>query len=60
MAMLLTGQPIHCFDADKIEGGITVRYAKNGEQFIDLFDTTHTLVSTDIVIADDKKVLALG
>lgn len=59
ITMLLTGQPIHCFDADKIEGWVTVRYAKEGEQFVDLMDATHTLTANDIVIADDKKVLAL-
>jgi phenylalanyl-tRNA synthetase beta subunit len=37
-----------------------VRYATDGEQFIDLMDTTHRLTKNDIVIADDKKVLALG
>jgi phenylalanyl-tRNA synthetase beta subunit len=37
-----------------------VRLANDGEQFTDLMDTTHTLQNTDIVIADDKKVLALA
>ena len=58
--MLTTGQPIHFFDADKISGGIAVRNAKEGEKFTDLFEKEHTLVSTDIVIADNEKVLALA
>ncbi len=58
--MLLTGQPVHCFDADTIEWWISVRYAKNDETFVDLKDTTHTLTTNDIVICDDKKILALG
>ena len=37
-----------------------MRYAKEGEKFIDLMDGEHTLKSTDIVIADNKKILALG
>jgi phenylalanyl-tRNA synthetase beta subunit len=37
-----------------------VRYAKEGEVFTDLMDTTHTLTPHDIVIADSKKILALG
>lgn len=37
-----------------------MRYAKDGEEFVDLLDTTHKLLPTDIVIADDEKVLALG
>ncbi|MDD2907782.1 MAG: phenylalanine--tRNA ligase subunit beta [Candidatus Gracilibacteria bacterium] len=54
------GQPTHCFDADKIEGNITIRFAKTGEKFLALNDSTYELTSDDIVIADDKKILALG
>jgi phenylalanyl-tRNA synthetase beta chain len=60
ITMLLTWQPVHCFDADTIVWWITVRYATDGEQFTDLMDIIHTLTKNDIVIADDKKVLALG
>jgi phenylalanyl-tRNA synthetase beta chain len=58
--MLLTGQPVHFFDADKVNGDIIVRNAKDGEQFTDLFEATHTLKSTDLVIADKDKILALA
>ena len=58
--MLISGQPIHFFDAAKVEGNVTIRNAKDKESFTDLFCATHTLISTDIVIADDKKVLALA
>jgi len=58
--MLMTGQPIHFFDADKIEGDVIVRNAKEGEAFLDLFGATHLLKETDIVIADKKKILALA
>ncbi|HCY20792.1 TPA: hypothetical protein DIC40_02880 [Patescibacteria group bacterium] len=58
--MLLTGQPIHFFDADKVEGDIIIRNAKDGEEFVDLFETKHILKSTDIVITDKKKILALA
>ncbi|MDD3793440.1 MAG: phenylalanine--tRNA ligase subunit beta [Candidatus Gracilibacteria bacterium] len=54
------GQPTHCFDADKIDGNIIIRYAKAGEKFVALNDSEYELSSEDIVIADDKKVLALG
>ena len=60
LTMIMTGQPIHCFDADTIKGSLHVKYAKDGEIFIDLMDGEHILQSTDIVIADDEKVLALG
>lgn len=53
------GQPTHCFDADKIEWNITIRMSKKDEEFIGLDDKTYKLTWEDIVIADDKKVIAL-
>lgn len=53
-------QPAHIFDADKIEWSVTVRYAKSGETLEALDDKIYELTNKDIVIADDKKVLALG
>lgn len=58
--MNISGQPIHFFDAEKVEGDIIVRNAKEGENFTDLFGTGHALKSTDLVIADKKKILALA
>ncbi len=54
------GQPMHCFDADEINGNITVRMANAGEEFEDLFGNKHTLKDTDMVIADDTGILALA
>lgn len=53
-------QPMHCFDADEIVGDITVRMAKNGEKFTDLFGTEHELCDKDLVITDDAGILALA
>ncbi len=53
-------QPMHCFDADEIQGDIIVRMAKDGEEFTDLFGATHALCDTDIVIADNAGILALA
>lgn len=58
--MLLSGQPVHAFDADKLDGGITIRRAKKGERLKLLNGESIKLVATDIVIADSKKVLALA
>lgn len=58
--MHISGQPIHFFDAEKVDGDIIVRNAKDGEKFIDLFETEHILKSSDIVITDKKKILALA
>ena len=53
-------QPMHCFDADKIVGDITVRMAKNKEKFTDLFGNEHELCDKDLVITDDAGILALA
>lgn len=58
-SLYLYWQPTHCFDADKINGDITIRYAKNWEKFIALNDKEYELSSEDIVIADNNWVLAL-
>lgn len=53
-------QPMHCFDADEVKGDITVRMAKNGEKFTDLFGTEYELCDKDLVITDDAGILALA
>ncbi len=59
--MLEYGQPMHAFDAACLDGSaITVRRAAEGEQFRSLDDQDHTLDSTMMVIADDKKAVALA
>ncbi|APA82970.1 phenylalanine--tRNA ligase subunit beta [Francisella tularensis] len=58
--MLLTGQPMHAFDLDKLEGRINVRYAKNNEELTLLDQTQVKLDSDTLVIADDKKALAIA
>lgn len=54
------GQPMHVFDADKVEGQIVVRQAKNGESMVTLDGKELTLTTEDVVIADSKGVLALA
>lgn len=58
--MNISSQPIHLFDADKVKGDLQVRNAREGELFVDLFEVEHSLKSTDLVIADNEKVLALA
>jgi phenylalanyl-tRNA synthetase beta chain len=58
--LLGMGQPTHAFDLDKIEGGIVVRRAFAGEQLRLLDGTTRTLVAEDLVVADERKALALA
>lgn len=54
------GQPLHAFDMAKLEGGINVRAASDGEKFLALDGETYALESTDLVIADSQKAVAIG
>lgn len=53
-------QPMHCFDADEIDGNIIVRMAEPHEKFTDLFGGEHELTENDMVIADNSGILALA
>ncbi len=48
------GQPLHAFDAAKLHGGIVVRTALDGENFLALDDSTHVLSTDDLVISDSS------
>lgn len=59
--MLELGQPMHAFDINSIEGKhITVRRAKNGEKIITLDEQERILNENNLVIADDKKAVAIA
>jgi phenylalanyl-tRNA synthetase beta chain len=52
-AMLLTGQPLHAFDLDRVAGAnLTVRRANEGEQVTTLDGQIRTLDSEMVVIED--------
>jgi phenylalanyl-tRNA synthetase beta chain len=54
-AMLLTGQPLHAFDLDRVAGGrLTVRRANDGEPVQTLDGQTRELDSEIVVIDDDE------
>lgn len=58
--MLEIGQPMHVFDADKINGSIIVRRAQNGETLACLNEKTVTLADNTLVVADEAGVLSLA
>lgn len=58
--MLELGQPMHAFDADQLQGGIQVRYAKAGEQVALLNGQTVSLDTKTQVIADQSRVHAIA
>lgn len=58
--MLETGQPLHAFDAKKIDGKIIIRRAKNGEKIITLDNKEYKLDSEILVIADKNQPIAIA
>ncbi|MDO9048347.1 MAG: phenylalanine--tRNA ligase subunit beta [Methylobacter sp.] len=54
------GQPLHTFDAAKLTGGISVRYAQTDESVALLNGQTIKLDNETLIIADDKQALALA
>lgn len=58
--LLELGQPLHAFDAAKLQGKISVRWGKTGEQLTLLSDQTITLDTESLCITDDQQVLALA
>ena len=59
--MLEYGQPMHAFDYKCLDGShIIVRNAEEGETFTSLDNEQHTLNASSLVIADEKKAVALA
>ena len=59
--MLETGQPLHAFDGEKLEGKkIIVRFAKEGEKITTLDGEKYNLDDDILVIADSQKPVAIA
>ncbi|WP_336982578.1 MULTISPECIES: phenylalanine--tRNA ligase subunit beta [unclassified Cedecea] len=58
--LLELGQPMHAFDLNRIEGGIVVRMAEEGETLVLLDGSEAKLNADTLVIADHNKALAMG
>ncbi|PWI34043.1 phenylalanine--tRNA ligase subunit beta [Vibrio albus] len=58
--LLEQGQPMHAFDLAKLEGGIVVRMAEQGEKLTLLDGTEAELNADTLVVADHNKALALA
>ena len=58
--LLELGQPLHAFDADKLEGNLQVRFAKEKEKITLLDENKIWLDGKSLVIADQKKPVALA
>lgn len=58
--MLELGQPLHAYDLGKLDGGITVRRAREGERLRTLDEQERELHVEDLVIADDSRAIGLA
>ena len=58
--MLLTGQPLHAFDASALRGEITVRRANPGEKLTTLDDVVRELDPDDMVVCDETGPISLA
>ena len=58
--MIELGQPLHAYDFDKLDGGITVRRAKKGETLKTLDGQVRKLDLEDLVIADNSGAIGLA
>jgi len=62
--MLNTGQPLHAFDVDKLEGEknkqITIRSAKKGEKITTLTDDEYELDESNLLITDGNSDAPIG
>ena len=58
--MLELGQPLHAFDSAKIEGSLHIRRANKEKTFTTLDNVVRNVSDEDLVVADNKKALALA
>jgi phenylalanyl-tRNA synthetase beta chain len=58
--MLETGQPIHAYDADLLDGPIAVRKAAEGEKLTTLDDVVRPLHPDDLLITDASGPIGLA
>lgn len=58
--LLELGQPLHAFDAEKIDGHVVVRFARDNEKLLLLNDQEIALKEDLLVISDSAKPLALA
>ena len=58
--MLMTGQPLHMYDADKLEKGELVARDDLDTDFIALDEKTYHIIPGDISITCNKKPMCLG
>lgn len=59
--MMAYGQPLHCFDADMIEGGkVVVRTLPEGTPFVTLDGVEHKLSDRDLAICNTREPMCIA
>lgn len=58
--MLLTGQPLHMYDKDKLEKAELIARSDLDTDFVALDEKTYHIIPGDIVITSNKKAMCLG
>lgn len=58
--LLETGQPLHAFDLDRINGAISVRRARKGERIITIDNAPRVCEEGMLVIADESAPVAIA
>ena len=55
------GQPMHCFDADKVKGGkIVVKTCAEGTKFVTLDEAEHKLSERDLMICNAEEPMCIA
>lgn len=55
------GQPLHCFDLNKIDGGkVVVKKCAEGTKFVTLDDVEHTLTANDLMICSAENPMCIA
>lgn len=58
--MLMLNRPMHAYDANKIKTPITIRFAKDGENFKSLKDLEYKLNAETLTISDTNGVIGMA
>jgi phenylalanyl-tRNA synthetase beta chain len=58
--MLMLNRPMHAYDAKKIMAPLSIRFAKNSEEFTSLKDEKFSLNEKTLVISDSQKAVGLA
>ena len=59
--MMAYGQPMHCFDADMVEGNhIVVKDKNEGKEFVTLDGEVHILGEHDLAICNEKEPMCIA